>query len=240
LELTPIELLQGIFSLIFVIITFIIAIKILLKYFERRRKELVYFSLAWIGMSSPWLPDAITFILIILTGSPLAPELYFIIGFAFIPALVFCWVKIFVDFVFTEKQKVIIILYLIISIIYEIGFWYLFFTDIEQLGVHTTPFQVDFGIFMIAYFLFIVVLAFVTGTIFSLQSLKIETPTVQLRGKLIFLAFTTFCVAVIIDSVLGAIDPIWIVVNRIVLMFSGLLFYMGFIMPEWTQKLFIK
>ena len=239
MELTPIELLQGIFSLIFVIITFIIAIKIFITYFEKRNKDFILFSLAWIGMASPWIPDALTFIMIISTGSPLAPELYFIIGFAFLPFLVYCWVLVFVDFI-AEKKKILKILYIGISVVFEIGFWILLFTDIEQIGVHITPFQVDFGIFMIIYFLFIVVLAFTTGAIFSLKSLKIESPTIQLRGKLIFLAFTTFCVAVIIDSVLGAIDPIWIVINRIILMFSGLLFYMGFIMPEWTQKLFIK
>ena len=73
MELTPIEFLQGVCSVIFVIITFILAIKIFIKYFEKRNKDFILFSLAWIGMSSPWIPDAITFIMIISTGSPLAP-----------------------------------------------------------------------------------------------------------------------------------------------------------------------
>lgn len=240
MELTQVELLQGVFSLIFVIITFILATKIILKYFEKRNKEYLYFSLGWIGMAGPWIPDAITFIMILLTGAPLSPILYFIIGFAFFPPLVLCWLIVFKEFVFSERNKIIMIVYTIISIIFEIGLFFLLFTDIKQVGVHITPFQVEFGIFMIIYFLFVVVIALIYGLTFSIRSLKIDNSIIRLRGKFVLVGFITFSIAVVVDSILGTIDPMWIIFNRILLMISGVLFYLGFMLPEWVKKLCIK
>ncbi len=240
MELTQIEFLQGVFSLIFVIITFILAAKVMYKYFDKRNTEYLYFGLGWIGIANPWIPDAITFIMILLTGAPLNPILYFIIGFAFFPALVLFWLIAFKEVVFANKYKLFIFAYIVLNIIFEIGFFFLLFTDIEQVGVHITPFQVEFGIFMIVYFLIMVVIALITGMIFSIRSWKFDEPIIKLRGKFIFLAYITFCTAVVVDTVLGATDPIWIIFNRILLMISGILFYIGFMLPERIRKIFIK
>ena len=62
--------------------------------------RIVYALMGWIGMAGPWIPDAITFVMILLTGAPLSPILYFIIGFAFFPPLVLCWLIVFKEFVF--------------------------------------------------------------------------------------------------------------------------------------------
>lgn len=241
MELSQIEILQGIFSLIFVAITFIIAIKIMLKYFEKRNRDFILFGLAWIGLSNPWIPDAITFIMILLTGSPLNPALYFIIGFAFFPVLIYCWMVAFASFVYEDKQKYILIMYAIISIIFEIAFFYLLFTDIDQLGVFKTPFQVEFGLMMIIFLIINGIYALVTGLLFSIRSIKIDNdPEINLRGKLLIVAFLSFSIAVIVDTTLGSFDPVWIFFNRILLMFSGVFFYMGFILPERIKKIFLK
>ncbi|MFX0071103.1 MAG: hypothetical protein ACFFAO_08435 [Candidatus Hermodarchaeota archaeon] len=239
MELNQVEFLQGLFSLIFVIIAFILATKIMLKYFEKRNTDFIYFSLGWIGIANPWIPDAITFITILLTGAPLSPVLYFIIGFTFFPVLTLFWVIVIRKIVFAKYYNLVLIIYLAISIIFEIGFFFLLFTDIEQVGVHTTPFQVEFGIFMIVCLLCMVVMAIIVWMIFSIGSMKLDDPNFKLRGKIIFLAFIAFFTAIIVDSVLGAIDPLWIIFNRIILIISGILFYIGFILPERIKKIFI-
>ena len=77
MELTTIDLLQGIFSLIFVIISLFIGLLILSKYFKYRVKELILVGFSWMGMSIPWLGDATNFVVIITTGKAISHQFSF-------------------------------------------------------------------------------------------------------------------------------------------------------------------
>ncbi len=49
-QLTELDILHGIFTSLFVLISLIVGLRILFKYFEHKRKELITVGIAWIGI----------------------------------------------------------------------------------------------------------------------------------------------------------------------------------------------
>ena len=248
--LLPIDYLQGTLSLMFCIVAMFIGISILLKYREFKSIVYVYIGLAWWGLAFPWLPDAISFLMILIIDTSLNLYVYFIVGNAFLPFFLFLWISAVCDFIYKNKKKKILTVYTILSIAFEIVFFILLFSDINQIGqlVPGRPFTVDFGILVILLLLAIIITFSGFGIQFGRQSLKSTDPEVRLKGKLIIIALVFFTVAAMLDSVLGALgldptDPILgilFIATRVSLMVSGILFYGGFFLPSWMKKLFLK
>ncbi len=250
MTLELVDYLQGSFSLIFVIISLIIGITIISKYFKYKNRLLILVGISWIGVGNPWMPDSISFLMNIFIEESLPIEWYFIIGNCFIPVALLTWLIAYTDMIRKKAQKKVIIITIVLSIIFEIVFFTLFFIDIELIGVINPirPFTVDFGIFITIYLMIVILAMLVTGVIFAQKSVKSEDREIRLKGKLLRAAFITFTIAAIFDSLLGAIfedptDPllsVMVVVIRILLIFSSLEFYGGFLLPRWMKEIFTK
>ena len=250
MTLELVDMLQGSFSLIFVIISLIIGITIISKYFKYKNRLLILVGISWIGVGNPWMPDSISFLMNIFIEESLPVEWYFIIGNCFIPVALLTWLIAYTDMIRKKAQKKVIIITIVLSIIFEIVFFTLFFIDIELIGVINPirPFTVDFGIFITIYLMIVILAMLVTGVIFAQKSVKSEDREIRLKGKLLRAAFITFTVAAIFDSLLGAIfedptDPllsVMVVVIRILLIISSLEFYGGFLLPRWMKEIFTK
>ena len=236
-------------SLLFCINAFVVGIIILLKYREFKSVVYVKIGLAWLGLAFPWLPDAISFLMILAINTPLNLYIYFIIGNAFLPLFLFFWISAVCDFIYKNKKKLILTITLILSIAFEIFFFFLLFTDINQIGqlVPGRPFTVDFGILIIFLLIAIIITFLAFGIPFGRQSLKSTDPVVNLKGKLLIIALVLFSIAAMLDSVLGALfDPtepilgLLFIATRVTLMISGILFYSGFFLPSWMKSLFLR
>lgn len=247
MALVIVDILQGLFSLIFVLISLILGFKILSKYFKYKSKLYILVGLSWIGVANPWFPDSISFIMNLAVQQSLPVELYFIIGNAFIPLALLTWLIAYTNMISKKRQKLVIGITIFLSIIFEIVFFYLLITDIDQIGIINPlrPFTVDFGIFITIYLLIVIVVMFITGLIFAQRSVRSEDKDIRLKGKLLRAAFITFTVAAILDSLLGAIfedptDPIlsiMVVATRVLLIIAAFEFYGGFILPKWMHAL---
>ncbi len=250
MALELVDYLQGSFSLIFVIISLIIGFSILSKYFQYKSRLYVLVGLSWIGIAAPWFPDSISFIMNILFQESLAIEWYFIIGNVTMPVALLVWLIAYTDMINKKKQKLTVILTVFFGIIFEIIFFYLLITDIDQIGIisQSRPFTVEFGVFISITLLIVILIMFVTGIKFAHKSVKSEDRDVVLKGKLLRAAFITFTLAAVLDSLLGMIfevstDPvlaIMVVITRLLLIISALEFYGGFILPSWMHAIFTK
>ena len=125
--LLPIDYLQGILSLMFCVTAMLIGIIILLKYREFKSIVYVYIGLAWWGLAFPWIPDAVSFLMILFIDTPLNLYVYFIIGNAFLPIFLFLWISAVCDFIYKNKKKLILTIYTVLSIAFEIVFFFLLF-----------------------------------------------------------------------------------------------------------------
>lgn len=113
MELGLIDFLQGIFSLLFVLISCFLGFKIISRYFKYKKREIALIGLAWIAITSGYIPDAISFLMIIFLNSPLSESFYFIIGFAFIPLYFMCSLIGFMDVLHINKKRFSIIFFII-------------------------------------------------------------------------------------------------------------------------------
>ncbi len=228
-----IEILQGSFSLAFVIISLIIGIRFLLRYYEHKINQLLLVGISWIGLSTPWWPDSINLILILLTNSILSVEANFIIGTSAMPFILLVWLKAFTDLTNKEKQKRILMTYFIVAIIFEILFFYFLLTDPTQIGTFETPFLLVYGIYIEIFLIIFIVTFVITGILFGNQSLKSENPEHNIKGKFLIIAFILFSIGAFLDSII----PELFMIARIILILSALSFYCGFILPEWMKRL---
>jgi len=250
MALELVDYLQGSFSLIFVIISLIIGITILSKYFEYKNRLLILVGISWIGVANPWMPDSISFLMNLIVGYSLPVLWYFVIGNCFIPIALLTWLTAYTEMIRKDLQKRVIIITIIISILFEIVFFSLLLIDSSLIGIinPSRPFTVDFGIFITVYLMIVILVMLVTGIIFAQKSIKSDDREIRLKGKLLRAAFISFTVAAVFDSLLGAIfedptDPflsVMVVIVRILLIFSALEFYGGFLLPRWMKEIFIK
>ena len=62
MNLTDVEILNGIFSLSIIIIFTILGLIIISRYFKHKRNIFIYVGFTWIGLAEPWYGSAISFL----------------------------------------------------------------------------------------------------------------------------------------------------------------------------------
>ena len=237
--LNTIEFMNGLFSLIFITISILVGIRISLKYWKNKERVYILVGLTWIGMVTPWIPSSLSFLSYLITGKGLLLELKLFIGVFFIPITALFWLTAFTDLLFKEKQKIILIIFGIIGIIFEAVFLYFLFTEPSLIGSELGPVDEDYSSFVNYYVIAILIIVIITGTLFARASLKLDTPEMKLRGISLLIAFYSFVIGSILDM-LSPLSVIILIFARLILISSALEFYCGFVLPEWLKKILIK
>ena len=239
MTLDPLDILNGIFSFMFVVISLVVGVLILLRYL--RYKEKIYFLVGatWILISEPWWPSSLSFLVSLSNGVGLTPSLYFLIGNTLIPLAIILWLLAFTDFLFTEKRKMILLIFIIIGIIFEVIFYTFLFINPVLIGTSNSPVDVSYSFFIIIFLVFFVLTVVISGLLFARLSLKSDDPEVKLKGKLLVIAFIAFFVGALLDSSIS-LNEVGIIFVRLILIASAIFWYGGFLLPHWMKKLFLK
>ncbi|MBD3254288.1 MAG: hypothetical protein GF383_04305 [Candidatus Lokiarchaeota archaeon] len=238
MSLSSVEFFNGFFTLLFVVFSFIVGIRISLNYRETKSTTFLLVGLSWMGMASPWYPSTFSFLSVILTGKGLNSLIYMMIGNVIIPITVIIWFIAFTDLFYKEYQKYLVGLISSISILYEIFFLYFLFTDSKIIGEVTGPVDVRYGILVTSFQIFLIIIVLLTGTLFAVKSLKLEDPEVKLRGKLLLIAFYSFIFGAVLD-ILSPTSIMVLILARIILIVSALIFYLAFVLPDFLKKLLL-
>ena len=90
------------------------------------------------------------------------------------------------------------------------------------------------NLFIAAY----ISLALITGLIFARESLKSDDSEIKLKGKILLIAFILFAIGAILDVISNLV--VSNIVARLIIVISSWLFYVGFVLPDWTKKLFLS
>ena len=80
----------------------------------------------------------------------------------------------------------------------------------------------------------------ITGFLFVRESLKSENPEIRLKGKFILIAFLFYTMGTLIDVIIDIPTEITIVLARTIMIVAIFMFYIGFTMPNWVKKRFLK
>ncbi len=238
--LSPLQTLQGAFTLIFVIISFILGLIIILRYRKYKQIELILVGLTWIFLVSPYWPDAITFILIITTGKELDPLLYITMGIAFVPPAHFTWMYAIMNFLYRKKKKIVVTLFTIEAIIYEIILFTLLMKNPDLIAIRVSKFSSNWSLFVDFYLFFSIGMFIITGFLFVRASLRSSNKEIQLKGKILLLAFIIFTIGVTLEVAIDYANEITDVIIVSFILAAAFLFYVGFTLPNYIKNIFIK
>ena len=239
MALSPSDMLNGVFSLIFVAISLLIGLVILTRYLKY--KERIYFlvGITWILISEPWWPSCVSFLVALSNGIGIPPEVYFLIGNILTPLAIVLWLLAFTEFLYSEKRKLILLIFSVIGVVFEIIFFILLFLNPDLIGELNGPVDVNYKSFIMAFLILFLSIVVITGFLFANLSLKSKDPEVKLKGKLLLIAYITFAVGALLDSSIP-LNEVLIIVTRLILIVSAFCWYGGFILPKWMKKFLLK
>ena len=190
-------------------------------------------------MCEPWWAVSINFLFILFTGQILPLEIYLLIGYALIPVALESWIIALTNLKYKKKQVTIIIIITIINVLYEVLFFYFYFTDITMIGVLQGPVDLKYGIFLMSYLLIVLIIAIVTGILFARASMKSDNPEIKLKGKFILVAFIFYFIGSVF-SIFSSYSITLLILARIMTILASIEFYCGFTLPNWIKKLLLK
>ena len=238
-ELNQLEIIHGSFTLLFIIISIIVGLRILLKYFTFKEKTYITVGLSWIFISSPWWGSGFSFLSIVVIQQILSPTMYLLLGNAFVPIAIICWIYSFTELAYPHLKKKLLILFLIIYIPYEVYVIYsLIFNPSNIAEIVGTFYSQPKPIIMIFQVLGVLV-AFITGIMVSKNSMKSNDATVNLKGKILLLAFILFTIGAFMDAVIP-LTPITLIIVRLILISSSIFYLFGFLLPAKVAELILK
>ncbi|MBD3255536.1 MAG: hypothetical protein GF383_10605 [Candidatus Lokiarchaeota archaeon] len=238
-ELTELDILNGTFALIFVIISLFVGFRIFFKYFSLKRKELITVGLSWIFLSSGWWGAGFSFLSVILFDLPFTPLLYIALGNIFVPIAILTWIYSFATMVYPDLKNKIMVIFLLICIPYEIVLIYFLITDLSVIGVFKGIFFYQPSLLAMSFQIFAVLVALITGIIFSKKSLHSEDQRIRWKGRFLLMAFIFFTLGSVLDAAL-TISPAILVIGRLILAASAFEYYLGFLLPEKIADWLIK
>ncbi|MBD3254086.1 MAG: hypothetical protein GF383_03295 [Candidatus Lokiarchaeota archaeon] len=239
MALTQTEILNGVFSIVCVVISTIIGVIIASRYIKYKQRTLLLVGITWIGLFSPWWPSSISFLLIIFTGSGLSAPMYFFLGNFVAPVILLIWIIALTDLKYKNSQNLLILIYASIGAAFEITFIYFLINDPYSIGVLSGNLDVTYRGIVLFYAIFIVINMLITGILFGKESLKSSKPEIKLKGYFLIAAFVSWCIGAVMDAALP-LTAITLTIARLILISSALEFYLGFVLPDFVKKVLIK
>ncbi|MFX1380544.1 MAG: hypothetical protein ACFFA4_15770 [Promethearchaeota archaeon] len=239
MSLSPIDTVNGIFSIIFVAISLLVGFIILSRFFKYKERIYLLVGATWIFISEPWWPSSISFLVALNNGVGITSEVYFLIGNIFVPLAIILWLFAFTEFMYTEKRKLIFSIFGVIGVVFEVLFFVFLFLNPSLIGALNGPVDVNYKSFIMIFLIIFLAIVVITGFLFANLSLKSKDPEVKLKGKLLIVAYIAFSVGALLDASVPFNEPT-IVIIRLILILSAICWYGGFILPKWMKKFLLK
>ncbi len=243
--LSDLAQISGLTALIAVLISFLLGFIVLIKYFKTKQILIFNFFLCIIFTSSPWYPSGLGYLYWIITGEFLSYQIYVLIGTVGIPIAILAWLNVYLSTIKPKKKKLVLILYGIFSIIFELYLFYFLLlapgAPVDSLlGIiidPTNPMDIDYKGFVLIFLALSILTACITGFHFAAKSMKKEEPLeVRWKGRFLLIAFLFFGISAIFDALIE-MDSLLLIIIRIILALAMFLFYLGFILPKWIKKI---
>ncbi|MFO8018762.1 MAG: hypothetical protein R6U96_09015 [Promethearchaeia archaeon] len=230
-------------SFLFVLITLIVGLRIFLQYFKYREINLLYIGLAWLGMATPYFPEFTQFLFLLIGQPPTSAVIYFfyfLFNIADLPIFLMLWLAGITNMLKIERKKrrLILIIILTLSFLAEILLFYFYFMQPGMIwGKQNETYTWALFPHLLLYSILAIIL--LTGLMFVREALNAKGET-KLKGKLLLIAFLLFVVGAVMDTIFTIDVPIPLMIARLLLASGSIFFYLGFLLPSWVKKRFLK
>ncbi len=239
MSLNLLDTINGVCSLIFVAISLLVGFIILSRYFKYKERIYLMVGATWILISCPWWSSSLSFLVALSNDVGIIPEAYFIIGNILVPFAIVLWLLAFTEFLYTEKRKLILLVFALYGLIFEILFFTFLFIDPNLIGELNPPVDVRYNSFIMIFLISFLLIVVVTGFLFANLSLKSKDPEVKLKGKLLIIAYIAFAVGALLDTAI-TLNEVTIIITRLILIISAICWYGGFLLPNFLKKFLMK
>ncbi|TXT66269.1 MAG: conserved membrane protein of unknown function [Promethearchaeota archaeon] len=230
---------HGISAIIIIIVSVIIGIRILYTYYKYKDKINITVGLTYFFLLSPYWGGAISFIGVLIANYALDIPVYLFLSSAFLPIALVSWIYSVATLIYKKYKKMMVIIYIAISIIFEILLIVFLLTDYTIIGEKTTEINIISNDFLLIFQIITIVSMEATGIHFSIISIKSADPKVNLKGKFLLAAWLLILVSVLLDAVLTT-DALLMLVIRILLVSGVVFYYLGFFLPEAVSERILK
>jgi hypothetical protein len=232
-SLTELELITGIGFLALVLFGWAMAIVVFRKYTKFRQREVLYLGIFMLFMNRQYLASVSGYLYALFTPFYIDEIAYLFIGYFFSISAIL-WLLIITELIWKNKQKLVLWLIIILSVIINTIFLYLVFNNPSLIGQYTEPYRFQMGPFLMLtrVLLSIVIFPFTTFLLYW-KTRNADDARTRLKGKLIFVGSVIYILSVVVHGIFEN--------GFLTLAFSGtglILFYGGFVLPPWVMKLF--
>lgn len=235
---------SGILSVIYIIINFFMFFLFIKMAIKTKNQLLYIFAIFNISIAAPWYASGFCYIYWLFSKNIMSYQIYVFIGTLGIPIIPLAWFYIYTDILYPKLKKKVLLLIGIFSVVFYLYLYYfLFFTPnapvVELIGIRNrnNPLDIEYKGFVLAYILISSILSFITFIHFGINSmLTREQPKIQWRGRFLLVSSIFLIIAVIADGFFS-LTTIYLIIVRVFLILSTILFYLGFMMPDWILKI---
>ena len=177
---TEFELVYGISTLIFIIISMLIGIKIILKYRVNQNIIFISVGITWILLTTSWWGSATSFIFAIFDVN-LSDFWYLFLSNFFVPFALIFWFYSYLNLLFKNKIKLIYYIATILMI-YEVTFLILLMINTKNIGEISGVAYWRGNLFTIIFQVIALMSATITGIHFGFSIHKTKSTTNKIRG----------------------------------------------------------
>lgn len=246
-EISQIELTIVFFDIIFVIISTIISIKTILKYFSLRKKVFLTAGFTWLSLSTTYWSTSLACIYHLLFERPINSQFYIAVNNVQTGFILMFWIYTFCLLIYPERKKAILIPFFTITIILETILIVLIIVAPYYVATITGYCMIKPEIYSIIFKFFVLIVIFISIAIFYRESMKSEKPEIRWKASFLLLAMISYGISLFeivyvgffIESI-TIITLIVIIIFRFFLISSAIEFYLGFFLPNKIAKWIIK
>ena len=212
--------------------------------FRRYRKFNNRVYLLWgiglMGLGLAWMGTSVSFLMILITGEGLSIRTYFFATLFWMAITSFFWMWTMTELLIKDKKRIILLLYGIIGIIYEIFLVYSLFDNPSNLGtLNNPPLDSEYQGIVMLYILFALSCVSISLFIFIWKSLKLDDKEIRLKSKFLLIGLISYIIGSLADGMFH-LDITTIIIIRILLILSAIEFYIGWNLPDSVKKIFLK
>jgi len=230
----------GIATLLFIFLCLILGFRMIYRGIKVDYHTISYIGIIFIGGGSLWSGVALNFLTILIFNVLPSWELHFLLHGGFIIIALFIGIIGVTDLINLQRKKRIIILIGlgIFMLILEIIYLSVIFIDYTILGIPIAPIQVKYQPFSWIYLTTALVIFLSATGWFVLETFRSEIPQIQLQGKFLLNGGFLFLIGSIGEVYFSNIFIL--LISRFIVTIALFLGYIGFMMPEWVKKAFLK
>jgi len=122
---------------------------------------------------------------------------------------------------------------------YLLAYHILLILDPNNIAAYKGGFEYQRSLMVNLFSVFTLVVAVITGIIFTRTSLKSPNATVQWKGRFLILGILSFVVGALLD-IFSTGNPVLQTTVLIILIIASIEYYLGFFFPDKVAELLIK